>query len=393
MEMTGQNLILTDMAGAAKTPLGGKTDSSSGSAEDGVFSGILKDRAENSMSGGTDKAQTGKQDLTPQQDGSAAAMISALWTAVPGMNLIQAADLQTGLPAGLPGIAAAEGKEMPISLTGLTGETGPMQGLPADVQTADLPGGEGQQVMTAPQTGAAAQQTESTGIQAAPDMSGAGTQGEAQSGGMSSQKPGVAGETAWQTARETTAGSEMPDVTAGQMENASGSLGNIVQAAVQNTDGTQQAAAAAQTQTTPTVYVAEDMSAQSIRELGELAEQAIQSSPKELEVQLEPVDLGKIIIRAEYEDGKALVSITCTTEKALEALSRHAGDIGAILKERTGEPTQVVVDNSPEAHVDQDGRNGDTSGREQQEQQGQSKRDSSQTRRTDFLEQIRLGLI
>ena len=156
MEMTGQNLILTDMAGAAKTPLGGKTDSSSGSAEDGVFSGILKDWAENSMSGGTDKAQTGKQDLTPQQDGSAAAMISALWTAVPGMNLIQAADLQTGLPAGIPGIAAAEGKEMPISLTGLTGETGPMQGLPADVQTADLPGGEGQQVMTAPQAGAAA---------------------------------------------------------------------------------------------------------------------------------------------------------------------------------------------------------------------------------------------
>ena len=66
-----------------------------------------------------------------------------------------------------------------------------------------------------------------------------------------------------------------------------------------------------------------------------------------LTVELEPVSLGKLTIRVEYEAGRASVSILASNPKTLELLNEKASEIAAILKERTGEET-VIYTQQPE---------------------------------------------
>ncbi len=58
-----------------------------------------------------------------------------------------------------------------------------------------------------------------------------------------------------------------------------------------------------------------------------------------LTVELEPVSLGKLTIRLEYEAGKAAVSIMASNPKTLELLNEKASELAGILKEHTGEET------------------------------------------------------
>ena len=130
--------------------------------------------------------------------------------------------------------------------------------------------------------------------------------------------------------------------------------------------------------------------AENIQKLSDLIKNAVDSQVKELEIQLEPANLGKITLKAVYESGKAAVIISCTNQAALEALSGKAAELGGILQERMGGQTEIIVEQPQREYLDQDGRRGNQESREDQRQQ---QRQNSRPQTGDFLEQLRLGLI
>ncbi len=130
--------------------------------------------------------------------------------------------------------------------------------------------------------------------------------------------------------------------------------------------------------------------AENIQKLTELIKNAVDSQVREVEIQLEPANLGKITLKAVYEGGKAAVVISCTNQAALEALSGKAAELGGLLQERMGGQTEIIVEQPQQQYLNQDGRSGNQEAREEQRQQ---KKQNSRPQTGDFLEQLRLGLI
>lgn len=114
----------------------------------------------------------------------------------------------------------------------------------------------------------------------------------------------------------------------------------------------------------------------------------IQAGRKELEVQLEPVNLGKIRIKVSYEDNQVSVSVLCTESKTLKALSQSAGDLGSILESNLERPVQILVDKQENDYLNNQQQQQE--GRQQQQQQQQS-RDGEDN--SDFLQKLRLGIL
>lgn len=114
---------------------------------------------------------------------------------------------------------------------------------------------------------------------------------------------------------------------------------------------------------------------------------------KEFEIQLEPYDLGKILIKVAFGKESANVSILCTEQKTMELMARNARDLGAIMEENLGSPTTIVVEDKEPNYLEQQnqGNNGNQ-GQNQEEQQKQNQQ-NQQNEGVDFLQQLRLGLI
>lgn len=152
---------------------------------------------------------------------------------------------------------------------------------------------------------------------------------------------------------------------------------------------TTQPVTAQQTQATP----AEEIMNQIPKDLAD----KIALGQREFTVQLEPENLGKLVIKASFEDGRAMVSIFCTNEKTLELLSTHARELGSIMESNMGAPTNIVLDKSENNYLEQQ-RNDDQAGQQaRQEQEEQERRHQEQNRSKhetlDFLSQLRLGLV
>lgn len=109
-----------------------------------------------------------------------------------------------------------------------------------------------------------------------------------------------------------------------------------------------------------------------------------------LTVELEPVSLGKLTIRVEYEAGRTSVSILASNPKTLELLNEKASEIAAILKERTGEETVIYTQQPEPQQQDQyEGHQGSRRGQEEQKQHGEEERHETES----FAQQLRLGLV
>lgn len=115
---------------------------------------------------------------------------------------------------------------------------------------------------------------------------------------------------------------------------------------------------------------------------------------KEFEVQLEPYDLGKIMIRVTFGKEAATVSIVCTEPKTMEMMAKNAREIGAIMEENLGSPTTIVVEDKEAGYLEQQkqGNGGNQGQQSEQESERQSKKDR-ESEGNDFLQQLRLGLI
>lgn len=114
----------------------------------------------------------------------------------------------------------------------------------------------------------------------------------------------------------------------------------------------------------------------------------IETGRKSLEVQLEPHNLGKILIKVAYEKDQVSVSVVCTESKTLKMLSQSAGELGSILESNLERPIHVIVDKQQPDYLNNNQEH-QGNGREQQQEQRQN---HSEDFGEDFVQKLRLGI-
>ena len=114
----------------------------------------------------------------------------------------------------------------------------------------------------------------------------------------------------------------------------------------------------------------------------------IEAGKKSLEVQLEPHNLGKILIKVSYEKDQVSVSVVCTENRTLKMLSQSAGELGNILENNLERPIHVIVDRQ-EADYLNNNQQQQGNGREQQQEHQQNRSDEMGD---DFIQKLRLGI-
>lgn len=119
--------------------------------------------------------------------------------------------------------------------------------------------------------------------------------------------------------------------------------------------------------------------------------QEFKQGKHEMEIALEPANLGKLTIKVAYESGKAVVSILCS-EKNLDIISKNSAQIAVILQEYTGNDTKIVVENPQMDYLNQENQQ---QNQQQKEQEYKEKNEQSidEKETIDFFEQLRLGLV
>ncbi len=125
-----------------------------------------------------------------------------------------------------------------------------------------------------------------------------------------------------------------------------------------------------------------------------IGEKILLSKNNEVEIQLEPENLGKIQIKLIFDKGETRISVLCTNSKAAEIMSNNSEGLAAVVESRTGTSTTVeVAQEKDNLYKDdyQDGHNNQQNKENQSEKQRKER--ESKSNPTDFLHQLRLGLI
>lgn len=115
----------------------------------------------------------------------------------------------------------------------------------------------------------------------------------------------------------------------------------------------------------------------------------IRTGKNNLELQLEPHNLGKILLKISYEENQVNVSIVCSESKTLKLLSHSANEIGSILEANVERPFQVMVDKQ-EADYLQNQQQNQQDGRQEQQQHHQQQNHTDDNAE-DFIQKLRLG--
>lgn len=113
---------------------------------------------------------------------------------------------------------------------------------------------------------------------------------------------------------------------------------------------------------------------------------------KEFEVQLEPQNLGKIVIKVSQGIQGTTVSLMCTEQKTLQMLSEKAGDMGTILETNLGEPTAIFVDKQETSYLNQE-REGNGRQERNQEEEHPAKHQDDDDIPVDFAQRFRLQVV
>lgn len=111
---------------------------------------------------------------------------------------------------------------------------------------------------------------------------------------------------------------------------------------------------------------------------------------KKLMFRLQPEHLGKIEVEIRQKEGHTEVEIRCFEEKTLHLLGEQAEKMGAVMRERLGADTQVLVEKHPGR--ENDGWQGSQNSKNQEEQQREQNRQRHEGESDDFIQQLRLGL-
>lgn len=136
---------------------------------------------------------------------------------------------------------------------------------------------------------------------------------------------------------------------------------------------------------TPTVDVdAPDME----KQLADTIQANLNKVGDKVQIQLQPENLGHITIELVQHGGKMGLVIFADNAKTTSLLAQHAGNLGALLEDRTGQTVHVQVQQQEPEQPQYDGHN--QQNRQQQEEQSHPKQ--SKAEQDSFLGQLRLGL-
>lgn len=112
----------------------------------------------------------------------------------------------------------------------------------------------------------------------------------------------------------------------------------------------------------------------------------------ELLIQLEPRNLGQILLRVSYTGAQARVSLYTDDARTMELLSRNAQEMAQIITEKTGTVTAVLIpERQAEAEMQNSGNNSDNRDRAAEELERRIRERTQES--GDFLQQLRLGLV
>ena len=439
MDMFMQSMAMQDMTRpGTQISAGGAQDSSSGTAVSdgegsGVFSGMLKEMQDSLkgsgglVSDGSAKDQTEGQEKLSALYAGVGMLQAALWwdhplaeMAAPTMagtagsvgqmaavsQVLQAQSLTAGQgaaadpeiqvqAAGQEDFAAwqeAAGLENTGAVQAAAGQEGAssLQGA-ADAEAGymDLKASTDTAVVSHGGNGVSAQES-------AVQVSGAAGQDSVNAAGSDAREAGISGgmearavENTFEIKTQASKGREDGQTDSSAENAADGSAG-----AAGSAENTQARGADGQRNVSETLHLSGSDRTADIQRLLDMTEKAFVSDKGEISLQLEPEHLGKITIKAVYEHGTASVLITCSDPGGAERLSHYAADLGAILQERMGQPTEVVVDRQPDSYTEQYSQDqGREDRQESSREQGRRQKDRSRELDGDFLHQLRLGIM
>jgi hypothetical protein len=113
----------------------------------------------------------------------------------------------------------------------------------------------------------------------------------------------------------------------------------------------------------------------------------VEENKADLDIQLEPRNLGKIRIKISCADHQVSVSVLCSESRTLRLLSKSAGELGVVLENSLDRPVQIVVDQPGKDYLNQ--QNGRNEGNQQHKSGQENRKEKS---REDFIQKLRLGI-
>ena len=112
------------------------------------------------------------------------------------------------------------------------------------------------------------------------------------------------------------------------------------------------------------------------------------------QIELNPQNLGKVMIRVVYETGRAVVSIAASQADTMRMLSQNAQQMGNILRDATGEETTVVVPETAAQNQQDNATNTEARSQNRREADESPNHDKNRRSQSDeFLNRMRLGIV
>ena len=140
-----------------------------------------------------------------------------------------------------------------------------------------------------------------------------------------------------------------------------------------------------------------------VKNIEELPEQVseqlakgILNQQQELELQLEPANLGKIAMKISYHQGEATISLICSNSQTANILSEQAEQMGQLMEKHLGNPTEIQIDKQEATNWQeqyQEQRESQNSRQQKEEQERRYYEKLNHTNSQDFLQQLRIGLL
>lgn len=113
----------------------------------------------------------------------------------------------------------------------------------------------------------------------------------------------------------------------------------------------------------------------------------------EISIELEPKNLGQIILKLSFMGGNARVSLLIENPRTMELLSRGAGEMARIIEQQTGMVTSVLIEEQEMQQGFSDSRNGSENRQRAEDELKRQQQENRGGSTDDFLQQLRLGLV
>jgi len=114
-----------------------------------------------------------------------------------------------------------------------------------------------------------------------------------------------------------------------------------------------------------------------------------------IRIQLKPEHLGTITLELTDVHGKIGLAVHAESSKTVELLTRHAGELGALMENRTGREVTVQVQHNQPGEQPNDGRQNPQQQQQEhaQQQQQQQQHPQSRDEQENFIQRLRLGFL